>query len=63
MSFEAEVAKNGNYHEADVEVGSDSRNWPRPKKQKETQKVDEATAVETTTEVAEINDDAEDKID
>ena len=33
MSFEARIALNGKYHEADDEVISDPRNWPRLKQQ------------------------------
>ncbi|MBQ3145804.1 MAG: hypothetical protein IJB90_04495 [Clostridia bacterium] len=62
MSFDADVAKDAKYHQADVEMVSDPRNWPRPKKQQKTQEVDETTEVETTAEVVENNDDAEDKI-
>ena len=34
MSFEASIAKNGNYHDVDL---TDSRNWPRPRKQQNSQ--------------------------
>lgn len=43
MSFEALVAKDGRYHQADVEMVSDSRNWPRPKKQQNPQQDTNAT--------------------
>ena len=63
MSFDAKVAKNGNYHDADPNVVSDGRNWPRKQPQQKTQEVAESTKVEMTAEVEENNDDAEDKID
>lgn len=58
MSFEAKVASNGKYHEADVEVISDSRNWPRPKKQQQNQEeVIEATKNEDEAVVENDSDD------
>lgn len=42
MSFEAKVALSGKYYQADVEVISDSRRWPRyPKRQSQQEKVAE----------------------
>ncbi|MBO4816429.1 MAG: hypothetical protein J5507_06010 [Clostridia bacterium] len=39
MSFEARVAEKGNYHQADPNVLSDPRNWPKPKKQQNYQEI------------------------
>lgn len=56
MSFEAKAAKDGNYHQADVEVVSDPRNWPRYNKQQSPQGVAEATE-EKNSEVEQSDDD------
>lgn len=56
MSFEAKAAKDGKYHQADVEVISDSRNWPRYNKQQSPQEVAEATE-EKKSEVEQSDDD------
>ena len=51
MSFEASIAKNGNYHDADL---TDSRKWPRPrKKQDSQQETEEVIKEENTPEVTE----------
>lgn len=62
MSFEAKAAKDGKYHQADVEVISDSRNWPRKQQQQNTQEVAKSTKEEKSTEVEESDDDAEDQV-
>ena len=59
MSFEGKVAISGNYHDADVEVVSDERNWPRGKQQKQnSQQVAKTTKDEQEIEVVESDDDA-----
>lgn len=59
MSFEAKAAKDGKYHQADVEVISDSRNWPRYNKQQSPKEIAETTEEAKTSEVEKSDDDAE----
>ena len=61
MSLEARVAKGGNYHQADVDVVSDQRNWPRQqKKQQSSQDVVETAKEEKTEAEEDDGNDAED---
>lgn len=55
MSFEAKAAKDGKYHQADVEVISDSRNWPRYNKQQSPKEVAKTTEEENSE--VELSDD------
>lgn len=59
MSFEAKAAKDGNYHQADVEVVSDPRNWPRYNKQQNAEKIAKTTEEEKDSEVERSDDDTE----
>lgn len=59
MSFEAKAAKDGKYHQADVEVISDPRNWPRCNKQQNPKEIAETTEEAKTSEVEKSDDDAE----
>lgn len=57
MSFEAKIALNGQYHQADVEVMSDSRRWPRyPKRQSQQEEVAETAEGKEKPEAEKGND-------
>lgn len=56
MSFEAKVALSGQYHQADVEVMSDSRRWPRHKRQSQQEEVAETAEGKEKPEAEEGND-------
>lgn len=58
MSFEAGVAKSGNYHDADVDAISDERNWPRKQPKQNSQQVADTTKNEEVFNVVESDDDA-----
>lgn len=62
MSFDAKVAKNGNYYEADVDTIADERNWPNQQQQQTLPKVAESTQERILREVDESDDDAENQM-
>lgn len=56
MSFEARIALNGQYHQADVEVMSDWRKWPRyPKRKTQQEEVAETDESKEKPEADESN--------